>query len=48
MTEVQAATDEWTEDYNLYRPHEALGRVPPAQYLPRLQTQNFSISNPHI
>ena len=48
LTEVQAATDEWIEDYNLYRPHEALGRVPPAQYLPRLQTQNVSISNPHI
>ena len=45
LTEVQAATDEWIEDYNLYRPHEALGRVPPAQYLPRIQTQNVSTSN---
>ena len=42
--EVQAATDDWIEDYNLYRPHDALGRVPPAQYLPRLQTPNVSTS----
>jgi putative transposase len=45
LAEVQAATDDWIEDYNLYRPHDALGRVPPAQYLPRLQTPNVSTSN---
>ena len=45
LAEVQAATDYWIEDYNLYRPHDVLGRVPPAQYLPRLQTPNFSTSN---
>jgi putative transposase len=45
LAEVQAATDDWIEDYNLNRPHDALGRVPPAQYLPRLQTPNLSTSN---
>lgn len=45
LAEVKAATDDWIEDYNLNRPHDALGRVPPAQYLPRLQTPNLSTSN---
>jgi len=45
LAEVQAATDDWIEDYNLYRPHDALGRVPTAHYLPRLQTLNVSTSN---
>ena len=45
LAEVKAVTDDWIEDYNLNRPHDALGRVPPAQYLPRLQTPNLSTSN---
>lgn len=29
LAEVQVALDDWREVYNLYRPHEALGHVPP-------------------
>ena len=36
LTEVQAATDEWVMDYNEFRPHESLGRVPPTTYMPRV------------
>ena len=35
LEQVQAITDQWLVDYNEYRPHEALGGVPPAQYTPR-------------
>jgi putative transposase len=35
VAEVQALTDEWLCDYNERRPHDALGRIPPARYLPR-------------
>ncbi len=30
--EVQAITEDWLEEYNAIRPHEALGDVPPYQY----------------
>jgi len=33
--EVQRVTDEWLIDYNEQRPHEALGRIPPARFYPR-------------
>ena len=36
LEQVQAVTDQWLVDYNEYRPHEALGGVPPVQYMPRL------------
>lgn len=36
LEQVQAITDQWLVEYNEYRPHEALGGVPPAQYMPRL------------
>jgi len=36
LAEVQDATDEWVDDYNNFRPHESLGRIPPTQFLPRL------------
>ena len=35
LAEVQEATDEWVDDYNNFRPHESLGRIPPTQFLPR-------------
>jgi putative transposase len=35
VTEVQRLTDEWLRDYNEQRPHDALGRVPPATFLAR-------------
>ncbi|TMS59386.1 transposase, partial [Imbroritus primus] len=36
LQQVQAITDQWLVDYNEYRPHEALGGIPPTQYMPRL------------
>jgi len=32
VAEVQAITEDWLEEYNAIRPHEALGNVPPYQY----------------
>ena len=36
LEQVQTITDQWLIDYNEYRPHEALGNIPPLQFLPRL------------
>jgi putative transposase len=33
LQEVRDITDEWIEEYNAIRPHEALGGVPPYQFL---------------
>ena len=35
IEQVQLITDQWLNDYNLYRPHDALGGVPPRQFMPR-------------
>ncbi len=35
-TEVREITDEWLEQYNEIRPHDALGSLPPARYRERL------------
>jgi len=32
VAEIQAITEDWLEEYNAIRPHEALGDVPPYQY----------------
>jgi len=32
VAEVQAITEDWLEEYNAIRPHEALGHVPPYHY----------------
>ncbi|HEY9273420.1 integrase core domain-containing protein, partial [Achromobacter sp.] len=29
-------TERWLVDYNEYRPHESLGGLPPAHFMPRL------------
>jgi putative transposase len=42
ITEVQAAADAWLMDYNEYRPHESLGNVPPAAFLPRVFNEDVS------
>lgn len=42
ITEVQAAVDVWLMDYNEYRPHESLGNVPPAAFLPRVFNEDVS------
>jgi putative transposase len=35
VAEVQAITEDWLEEYNAIRPHEALGHVPPYHYVPK-------------
>jgi putative transposase len=34
--EAQLLSDAWLVDYNERRPHDALGRVPPLVFLPRV------------
>lgn len=36
VAEAQAITEDWLEEYNAIRPHEALGGVPPYQYVRKL------------
>ena len=36
LEQIQTIADQWLIDYNKYRPHEALGNIPPAQFMPRL------------
>jgi putative transposase len=38
IEQVQAIAADWLTQYNEYRPHDALGGVPPKQFLPRLIT----------
>mgnify|MGYP003346414212 FL=1 len=40
--EAQAISDAWLVSYNEHRPHDALGRVPPLTYLPRVSTPSES------
>lgn len=42
IEEVQTITDDWLEEYNAIRPHDALGGLPPFQYA--LTTARFSTS----
>ena len=37
--EAQRLSDAWLVDYNERRPHDALGRVPPLTYSPRVSTR---------
>lgn len=34
VAEVQAISQDWLEEYNAIRPHQALGNLPPYQYVP--------------
>ena len=42
LVEVQEATDEWVEDYNYFRPHESLGRMPPKKFMSREKCTKIS------
>jgi putative transposase len=42
IEQVQHITEEWLCDYNEQRPHEALGGLPPRQFLSRLTTATNS------
>lgn len=40
LEDVRLLTEQWRIDYNEERPHEALGNVPPAEYLKPLSLDN--------
>lgn len=42
VDEAQDLSDDWLVDYNEYRPHDSLGGIPPAQFLPRPRTPGLS------
>jgi len=42
VAEVQDLSDEWLADYNENRPHDSLGGIPPAQFLPRSKQPGLS------
>lgn len=47
LADVQTIADDWLADYNEYRPHESLGNVPPAQFMPRVfkpEVSTFDLS----
>jgi putative transposase len=35
ISEIQAITDDWLEEYNTVRPDQALGNLPPYEYAPK-------------
>ena len=37
--------DAWWADYNLHRPHSALGNVSPAEYLQKAKTRTEKAAN---
>ena len=43
LEQVREVTEEWIKTYNEYRPHDALGRVPPAVYMRNLKLENSSL-----
>jgi putative transposase len=45
MHEAQQLSDAWLVDYNERRPHDALGRVPPLTYLPRVSSPPKSMNS---
>jgi putative transposase len=44
INEVQRIADDWLVDYNQVRPHESLGDVPPATFIPRVFNPGISSS----
>ena len=45
LSEAQEAAEIWLDDYNEYRPHESLGRLPPAMFKPRVFKPEVSTFN---
>jgi len=40
LEQVREVSEEWRKIYNEYRPHDALGRIPPAMYMRKLKLEN--------
>ena len=45
LSQVREITYRWLETYNEMRPHDALGRVPPAVFRRQLEQTGFSTFN---
>ena len=43
LDEVREETEQWVSDYNLRRPHESLGDIPPIEFLNQRGHAGFSI-----
>jgi len=41
--QIRKISEEWTMTYNEYRPHDALGRIPPAMFKRKLELENSSL-----
>lgn len=46
VEQVQHITEDWLRIYNEQHPHDALGGLPPKQFLPRLTTAAESSNRP--
>lgn len=42
LTEVKEITQTWIKEYNEERPHDSLGKIPPAEFVAAHSTQNIS------
>lgn len=42
LDQVREISEKWKNLYNEYRPHDALGRIPPAMYMRKLKLENSS------
>lgn len=40
LDQVREISEQWRIKYNEYRPHDALGRIPPAMYMRKLKLEN--------
>ncbi len=43
LDQVREISEQWKDLYNEYRPHDALGRIPPAMYMRKLKLENSSL-----
>ena len=43
LDQVREISEKWKDLYNEYRPHDALGRMPPAMYMRKLKLENSSL-----
>ena len=46
LEQVREISEKWRIKYNEYRPHDALGRIPPAMYMKQLKLEdsNYELS----